>query len=274
MDLASGRYFYFMDGDDWAEPHMLECLVEAAKRNAAQLVVAGFAIDTVERNGGLFRQVMEAGARFYGNQKAFRQDAARLFDCNLLYPPWNKLYSASYISRWQLRFPNVLWDDFPFNLAVIRDIERVDLIPAAGYHFMRERKDSETARYQPQMYEKREEEHSWLLELFSYWDVTDFSSREILARRYVERMVGCIENLTSPDSPVNGRERRRQVANMLENPRLQECLILARPRSLRMRLMLLPLKWRRPALCVGMGRLISFVKKQNHGLFARLKAGR
>lgn len=271
---AAGRYLYFMDGDDWAEPHMLERLVEAAFSTDAQLVIAGFAMDTRKSRGGVFRQILEAGARRYDDRVAFRRDAARLFDQNLLYPPWNKLYSADYIREKNICFPDTFWDDFPFNLAVIRDVERVVLIPAAGYHFMRERKESETARYQAGMYEKREEEHGWMLELYAHWGIADGASREMIARRHAERAVGCIENLTCAASPLTGRARRERVAAMLANPLLQESLALARPRSLMMRCMLLPLKWRRAGLSVLLGRLISFVKAHEGGLFARLKARR
>lgn len=47
----------------------------------------------------------------------------RLFDKNLLYTPWNKLYLSSYILENKLYFPQTFWDDFPFNLSVVRDVE-------------------------------------------------------------------------------------------------------------------------------------------------------
>lgn len=46
MDKAQGKYYYFMDSDDWAEPTMLEDMVTLAEENQAQLVVAGYYIDT------------------------------------------------------------------------------------------------------------------------------------------------------------------------------------------------------------------------------------
>ena len=46
IDIAKGEYMYFMDSDDWAEPTMLEDMYNLAKRDNAQLVVAGFFIDT------------------------------------------------------------------------------------------------------------------------------------------------------------------------------------------------------------------------------------
>ena len=46
IDIAKGKYMYFMDSDDWAEPTMLEDMYNLAERDRAQLVVAGFFIDT------------------------------------------------------------------------------------------------------------------------------------------------------------------------------------------------------------------------------------
>ena len=212
MEAAGGKYFFFMDGDDWAEPGMLEKLVSAAEASCAQVVVAGFSIDTVDEKGRVTRQVMQAACgKVYDRKEAFRAEAYSLFDCNLLYPPWNKLYDARYVREGGFRFPDTFWDDFPFNLAVLRDVERLAVIPPAGYHFMRERRSSETARYRDGMYEKREEEHGWMLELYEHWGVFDPKSMEMIARRHAERAVGCVENLTGPASPVAGKQRREMV---------------------------------------------------------------
>ena len=39
IDIAKGKYMYFMDSDDWTEPTMLEDMYALAEKNAAQLVV-------------------------------------------------------------------------------------------------------------------------------------------------------------------------------------------------------------------------------------------
>ncbi len=46
MDIAQGKYYYFMDSDDWAEPTMLQDMYELAEKHQLQLVVAGYYIDT------------------------------------------------------------------------------------------------------------------------------------------------------------------------------------------------------------------------------------
>ena len=44
---------------------------------------------------------------------------------------------------------------------------------------------------------KRQDEHGWMLDLYRHWGIQDGPSMEMVARRYVERLVGCVENVTN-----------------------------------------------------------------------------
>lgn len=271
--LARGEYLYFCDADDWAERDMLRRMVERADATGAQLVVSGFYIETYsDETHCVVQRIRRPDALL--EQQAFRERAYDYFDCNLLYPPWNKLYRADYVRAHGIRFRNVRMDDFPFNLDYIRDVERVAVMDAAFYHFTRARADSETTRYYPGMFEKREEEHAWLQELFRYWRIDDGNTREFLARRYVERLIGCFENVTGRACPMTGREKRQAIRSMMASPNVAECLRLARPRSVMMKLMLLPVRLRCVPWAYVQSRFISYVRRKNVALFARLKASR
>ena len=187
MDIAQGKYYYFMDSDDWAEPTMLQDMYELAEKHQLQLVVAGYYIDTYYDNHNYITAELSQPDQIFGSQQEFREQAYRLFDLNLLYTPWNKLYSAKYINDHNLRFSNTFWDDFPFNLSVIRDVERVGVTSKKYYHFMRARAESETTKYRSDMYEKREEEHQWMLDLYKHWQIKDYKSMEMIHRRYIDR---------------------------------------------------------------------------------------
>ena len=176
IDKATGDYLYFMDSDDWTEKTMLEDMVKIAEENNSQLVVAGFYIDTYYNDIEKFTQEQYLQSQVFESQQQFRENAHKLFDKNLLYTPWNKLFEAKYIKENKLYFPNTFWDDFPFNLDVVRDVERVVLMEEKYYHFMRARADSETAKYRSDMYEKREEEHGWMLDLYKYWNVNSLEN--------------------------------------------------------------------------------------------------
>lgn len=274
IDIAKGEYMYFMDSDDWAEPTMLEDMYNLAKRDNAQLVVAGFYIDTYYTDTEYRQDDFVVADAVYPNKEAFRKNAYKLFDKNLLYTPWNKLFDSRYIMENDLRFPTTFWDDFPFNVSVVRNIERVTVTSKQYYHFIRKRAESETAAYRPNMYEKREDEHGWMINLYKEWNVHNAESREMIARRYVERLIGCVENITNPKCTLSYGEKRKQVKDMLSKQHVAQCLKLAKPRSSYMKILLIPLKMKSVTLTLLECQAISFVKTRNTKLFSKLKAGR
>ena len=274
IEAAKGKYMYFMDSDDWAEPTMLEDMYRLAEEHQAQLVVAGFFIETYYSDTEYVTTELSDRDRAFSTQREFRENAYRLFDKNLLYTPWNKLFLSQYLLENNLRFPQTWMDDFPFNLMVIRDVERVVVTSKKYYHFMRARAESETARYRDDLYPKREEEHTWMLDLYQHWGVSDGKSLEMLYRRYIERVVGCIENVTNVNCTLNAGQRRAAIREIVRNPRVAEAFRYARPRSNYMKLMLLPIRWRNVTLCHLEGKIISYVKTRNVKTFAKLKAGR
>ena len=160
-------------------------------------------------------------------------------------------------------------------LDVIRDIERVAVTERAYYHFIRLRAESETARWRSNMYEKREEEHGWMLDLYEHWGLAgDPASTEMVQRRYVERLVGCIENVCNPSCTLSEAEKLEQIDAMISSERAQLAVSIAQPHSKMMSLMLIPVRRRDARMALAEGRFISFVKRHNTKLFATLKANR
>ncbi len=271
---AKGEYLYFVDSDDWAEPTMFEDMYKKAKENDAQLVVAGYYIDTYYSDTEFYTQEQSLPSRDFKSQREFREYAHNMFDKNLLYTPWNKLFQRKYIEDNNIRFKNTFWDDFPFNLDVVRDVERVVLMEEKYYHFMRARADSETAKYRSDMYAKREEEHGWMLNLYAHWSVTSAESREMINRRYIERIVGCIENVTNSACTLSNKEKKQEIENMITSENVRTALKYAQPNSLVMKVMLIPIKLKMTWLTYLEGTVISKVKSGNVKLFAKLKANR
>lgn len=274
IDKAEGKYLYFCDADDWAEKTMLEDMAQIAEANGSQLVVAGFYIDTFYSDTEKFTQSQEVPSKVFATQREFREHAHELFDQNLLYTPWNKLFLASYIKDNNLYFPQTFWDDFPFNLSVVRDIEKVAVTSEKYYHFIRKREESETARYRSDMYDKREEEDGWMKDLYAYWNVSSPESKEFLDRRYIERLVGCVENLTNKNCDLSRAAKLKEIRRYITTPRAKEAVKNAQPRSSYMKVMLIPFKLRSTLLTYLESNVISYVKSGNTKLFATLKAHR
>ncbi len=276
LDHARGKYVFFMDGDDWAEPTMLTDLVNLSESNHLELAIAGFYIDTYFGAGDEHSsELKNRPTHIYPTQHEFRVAAAPLFDQNLLYPPWNKLFLRERIERLNLRFRPTFMDDFPYVLDYIRDVERVGVTEKAYYHFIRQREDSETTRWRPNLYEKREEEHDWMLDLYRYWGLDgDPVSMEVVQRRYIERLVGCIENVCNSSCTLSHDEKISAIDSMITSDRAQLAVTMAQPRSRMMQAMLMPIKAKNAQLAYREGCFISFVKSHNTKLFSSLKARR
>ena len=274
IDQAVGKYLYFLDSDDWAEPTMLEDMVRVAEENDSQLVVSGYYIDTYYSDTEKFTQEQVAPDAVYSTAEDFRLASPLLFDKNLLYTPWNKLYSAKYIKDNKLYFPQTFWDDFPFNVAVVRDVERVAVMSDKYYHFIRQRAESETAKYRSDMYDKREEEHGWLVDLYKYWNVNTPEAEEFMARRYIERIIGCIENVTNKNCNLSFKEKWAEIRKMIFSKTADWAVHKARPKSLYMKVLLFPIKIKSVPIVMLQSTFISWVKRTNTKSFAKLKAGR
>ncbi len=274
IDKADGDYLYFMDSDDWTEKTMLEDMVKIAEENNSQLVVAGYYIDTYYNDTEKYTQEQSVPSVVFKSQQEFRENAHKLFDQNLLYTPWNKLFKADYIKENKLYFPNTFWDDFPFNLSVIANIERVAVTEKKYYHFIRKRAESETAKYRSDMYDKREEENGWLRDLYKKWGISSPRIDEFLARRYIERIIGCIENVTNKNCTLSVKEKRQEIKKMISSMSVKEAVKIAKPNSNYMKLMLMPIKWDNVGLTYLEGNVISFIKSRNTKVFAKLKAKR
>ena len=124
------------------------------------------------------------------------------------------------------------------------------------------------------MYDKREEEHGWMTSLFEGWGIETPEVREFLARRYAERLVGCVENVTNKNCMLSAAEKKAEIARMIRTPQAKKALSEAQPRTAMMKAILLPMKWGNATLTKVESSFISWVKQNNTNLFARLKANR
>lgn len=282
IDRARGRYLVFVDADDECAPHMLETLTALMQRDGCELAISGFEIVTTTGYGNgddstddTFVETKQVADGVFANASAFHHASPELFDNNMLYPPWNKMFLASRLRELNIRYRDVFWDDFPFVLDYIRDVERVSVTSEPLYRFFRRRADSETARYRDGVFEKRETENDWMRELYAHWNMADDAvADEMVSRRYIERLVGCVANECSPKNPRSFREKRAEVARMLASPAVKPSLASARPRSTKMKLMLIPYRMGNATLCLLSGMFIEWVRGVAPTLFAKLKAHR
>ena len=111
-------------------------------------------------------------------------------------------------------------------------------------------------------------------ELFEYWGIDTPEVREFLSRRYVERIVGCIENFTNPSCKEPFLKKLKVIRDIIASPRVCNAVNTARPNSKYMTIMLVPIKAKLTFLTYFEGKVISHIKIHNMKVFAELKANR
>ena len=286
----SGEYVCFFDADDYIDKNMLLDLYNIAKINDSDLVVGGFYIDTyyseekyieleylpdVNDNYVYTLNDRKLVCEIIDDENIFRKNAYKNFDKNMFYPPWNKLYKREFLINNNILFPETYRDDFPFVISYIKNIKKITYVKRAYYHFLRKRSESETQKYVKNLYEKREEEHKLMCDLYAYWNLSeDMNSLEMINRRYIDRVIECVVNLFNNNANNEKKEIIDQIQNMLNSENLNKARLYAKPKKLYLKLMYIPLKIKNVFLCIIMAKFINFVKNRNIKLFSLLKTNR
>lgn len=272
---AKGKYVCFFDSDDYIDDRMLEKLYDIAEKDSLDLVVSGFFIETYFNDKDFITLDYVPESNIYKDKKTFRQDAYKYFDINMFYPPWNKLYRRSYLENNNITFPITYRDDFPFVLSVIKDIENIGFTSREFYHFIRKREESETQKYVARFYDKREEEHKWMKDIYKSWGLEDdVNAKDMIGRRYIDRLIECMVNLYNDECKLTEKEKTNEIYKYLHNENIDEALLDAKPRKLYLKLMYKPLKMKSVWLCKAMAKFIKSVKNKNIKMFSKLKKNR
>lgn len=139
MDNAQGEYTIHTDPDDWVEPNMLEELYKKAKEDDADMVICDFYINTYKGQTYLKQQPSSLD----------RKIVLKELFTHLHGSCCNKLIKLESFKRSGIRFPNGIsfCEDLYVNAAMLLSEIRVSYLNKAFYHYVKNRSDSLSRRY-------------------------------------------------------------------------------------------------------------------------------
>ncbi len=270
MSKAKGKYLYFMDPDDWVQKDYLKKMYLKSQKTQAQLLISGFTNVYATKNKTFTTKTLPKEI-FYSNPTSFRKNAYKYFNNSLLAVPWNKLYLNTYIQKKNLKFPNTGWDDLHFNLEVIRNIQSVDIVRDASYHFIRERPGSETTKvFNHSLFDKRKSQFNHILEIYKDWNIKDSKSIQTIYFYYESRLVEAIQE-TSGDHSRSYKNKILTINSILNDPLTLQAIKKGKGNSALIKLCLMPMKMRSAFLSFFVGKSISIVKLRFQKIFYILK---
>lgn len=139
IDHAQGEYTIHADPDDWVEPEMLEELYKKAKEDDADMVICDFYENTYK------------GQKYIKQQPSSLERRVVLKELfkHLHGATWNKLIRQDSYKMSGARFPDGIsfCEDLYVNAAMLLFEIRVSYLNKAFYHYVKNRLDSLSRRY-------------------------------------------------------------------------------------------------------------------------------
>lgn len=271
LELARGKYVYFIDSDDWIEMDMLEKMYRLAEDNHADLIVTGFKMEYYQ-NGKDVTYHTPCPDKIYSSIREFRLDAHNYLNNSLLSLPWNKLFLLEHIQQYNIRFKNTKWDDHHFCMDYLMDCQNVVLSSAEDYHWYRSRQGSETMiNYADvKMFEKRKEHYLHIVELYEHWGILDQERKEFISSYYAGRVFQCVQEMVD-NKKVSFGDKRMKIRKIIDDPLTQESMRNASQLTGKMKVLCVPIKLRSVGLSMAAGYAVSAVRKVAPGLFIKMK---
>jgi glycosyltransferase EpsJ len=277
IQKAKFNYLYFLDSDDYIEKDMLQKLYHAMESSGSSMAICGYYMETHNENQKVLHKYSYKlpEKEVYHNEIFIRDNCWKLWENSLLYNVWNKLFLKEIIVLNNITYPLMtMGEDLAFLCAYLQHCKSIVVIPDCLYHYIRLQRVAATSRYIENWFAIRMEEHQRLTTFFYNSGLYNAWGREFLNRRFTERVLGCIENECQKANPKSAREKKRQINEILAAEEVTKAIQNMNPMSLKVKLMLVPIKMKSVGLTCLMGGFISMVRYKMPGLFMALKTSR
>lgn len=140
IEVASGKYIMFLDGDDWIEDTLVSQCVENMENGLDVLFFN--AIDCIEHNGGIVDKKEEQRYAL-ANEVC---DGYDIFQIGLNHPirheAWRGCYSKKFLDDYEIRFiSNMIYEDNSFWFDIMFRAKKIKYLNIFGYNY-RQRRNS------------------------------------------------------------------------------------------------------------------------------------
>lgn len=272
LKIANGKYILFIDADDYLNDGYFTEIENILKNNKdVELVNFGFFSDVDDMSfNNLSSDIVTYEEKKYKNHNEIKEDYINLWDNTMLYNIWNKVYIKEIIDKNKIKFYKSDWgEDVEFNKAYLDSIEVMYNSSKCFYHYVRERQGASTKKYKNNFFEIRKNEFVEFNNYFEKWNISKENYYEFSCRRYIERVLGCIENVYCSD--MNFKNRYNEIKKIVTDEITREALKHAQPKSKKIKIMLIPVKLRLVLTTMLMGRMFNIMKNKFPSLFNKLK---
>lgn len=268
LSMTDTPYVIFLDGDDRLTDNAIEHLNSLIAEGPYDLAVFGFS--HVMPDGSMYD--CPAFDRTFRTRGEILSSFVEMWNTGLMYSSCNKLFSMDIIRRRSLSFlPLDFGEDVAFCREYMKECENIRFTAKSIYLYTYHKDGSLSTRYRDDLFERRLSEHKEMVAFFDEMGIPKDSYREFLSRRYIERVVGCIENENAPANTRSAGEKYRRVKRMVSDEYTQECARYAENSGKKMKVLINTIKKKKYLTVYILGVVMAFSRSRLPRMFARLK---
>lgn len=276
LAAAEGEYIWFMDSDDYVETSLLEEVYQSLQKNRAQLVIFGLVEDNYDKNDTLsYQKVRVPDLGYYKSREELREQIIHLENDTFLGYVWNKFYDLKYLRETGIKYEKIiLIEDILFNVQYCKDIERMNCLNIAPYHYNRRIGNSLTSAFVKDYYAVHKQRVQMIYDLYESWDCCTDEVKEILAGIYARYILSAIQRNCSKQSGMSVNEQRKWIKDIYSEELFISLADHMVPKSKSMTVFMSAIRKHRTSVCLGIGQMVYIVKDKFPILFAKAKEGR
>jgi glycosyltransferase EpsJ len=272
LKLAKGELITFMDADDYVDDGYLEKIIYYfTKYPKIEILGFGYYSNVEDKELNIIStDKFNYKENFYLNKSELNIDLVDLWDKKMLYNIWNKVYKREIIEKNKLHFFEKNWgEDMDFNQKYMDKTSNFYISNMAFYHYIRERKGASTVKYREDFFEIRKKEYNDFNKYFEYNKIPYENYIEFSSRRFIECVLGVVENIYC--SNVKFSSRYKKIKKILNDKDVIKSSKIAKPKTIKTKIMLVPIKMRSTVVTMIMGKSVHIIKINLPGLFNHLK---
>ena len=274
---ASGKYIWFMDSDDYVDADLLEKVYQSVQKNPAQLIVFGLWEEYFDKAGRFsYRHGIHPKEGYFSDKVSLRKEIIHLEQTTLYGYAWNKLYDLDYLRTLNLKYESIkLIEDILFNVKFCMDIESMNLIPQAMYHYQKRLDDSLTNKLVPDYYELHNKRIEMIYEQHRYWGLCSDGVKEILGSLYARYILSTLQRNCDKRADMPHAKRYKWCRELFGQELFNTLMPYAKSSgSISLRAAIALLRTKKTMWCLAMGRFIYIVRQKLPMFYTKIKSGR
>lgn len=223
LELATGKYIFFFDSDDYVDVTIVEKCLQSAEANQADVVI--FGRNEVYEDGRVIQKYINSDKLLFRDEEVRGDILPGMFtyDKGFGVSAWGKMYRLETIMRFGKKFlseRDIISEDAYFATDLFSEISTVSIVRECLY-FYRKRNNSLSREYRKDRHEKNNEFFVKTQELINLHNLP-YKVLNHLAARYQMYCIADMKQIVAAD--IARREKQSELRKIYKDDTLRESL--------------------------------------------------